>query len=65
MTEAGEHADPFNTAVRGRTHKNIKTTMRYVHPQANAVVKLFGRFARRAKAGTKRLQQKFGCVEFD
>ncbi len=36
LTEAGEHTDPFTLQyVAG--HDNIKTTMRYVHPQANAV----------------------------
>ena len=42
LTEAGEHTDPFTLQyVAG--HDNIKTTMRYVHPQANAVKKLFVR----------------------
>jgi integrase len=40
LTEAGEHTDPFTLQyVAG--HDNIKTTMRYVHPQANAVQALF------------------------
>jgi len=43
-SEAGEHTDPFTLqCVAG--HDNIKTTMRYVHPQANAVQKLFARLA--------------------
>ncbi len=42
LTEAGEYTDPFTLQyVAG--HDNIKTTMRYVHPQANAVQKLFVR----------------------
>jgi len=42
LTEAGEHTDPFTLQyVAG--HDNIKTTMRYVHPQANAVQRLFVR----------------------
>ncbi len=42
LTEAGEHTDLFTLQyVAG--HDNIKTTMRYVHPQANAVQKLFVR----------------------
>jgi integrase len=44
LTEAGEYTDPFILQyVAG--HDNIKTTMRYVHPQANAVDKLFVRLA--------------------
>lgn len=44
LTEAGEYTDPFTLQyVAG--HDNIKTTMRYVHPQANAVQKLFLRLA--------------------
>lgn len=44
LTEAGEHTDPFTLQyVAG--HDNIKTTMRYVHPQANAVQQLFLRLA--------------------
>jgi integrase len=44
LTEAGEYTDPFTLQyVAG--HDNIKTTMRYVHPQANAVHKLFVRLA--------------------
>jgi integrase len=40
LTEAGEQTDPFTLQyVAG--HDNIKTTMRYVHPRANAVQKLF------------------------
>jgi hypothetical protein len=42
LTEAGEHTDPFTLQyVTG--HDNIKTTMRYVHPRAEAVEKLFVR----------------------
>lgn len=37
LTEAGEHTDPF-TLQYTAGHDNIKTTMRYVHPQANAVL---------------------------
>ena len=52
LTEAAEHTDPFTLQyVAG--HKNIKTTMRYVHPQANAVDKLFGRLARMRLGGDK------------
>ena len=44
LTEAGEHTDPFTLQyVAG--HDNIKTTMRYVHPRAEAVGKLFERLA--------------------
>jgi integrase len=44
LTEAGEHTDPFTLQyIAG--HDNIKTTMRYVHPQANAVHTLFARLA--------------------
>jgi ABC-type molybdate transport system ATPase subunit len=44
LTEAGEHADPFTLQyIAG--HDNIKTTTRYVHPQANAVHTLFARLA--------------------
>ena len=44
LTEAGEHTDPFTLQyIAG--HDNIKTTMRYVHPQANAVQQLFLRLA--------------------
>jgi len=44
LTEAGEYTDPFTLQyVAG--HDNIKTTMRYVHPQANAVRKLFVRLS--------------------
>ena len=44
LTEAGEYTDPFTLQyVAG--HDNIKTTMRYVHPQANAVHKLFVRLS--------------------
>jgi integrase len=42
LTEAGEHTDPF-TLQYTAGHDNIKTTMRYVHPQANAVHTLFAR----------------------
>jgi site-specific recombinase XerD len=42
LTQAGEHTDPFTLQyVAG--HDNIKTTMRYVHPQEEAVQKLFVR----------------------
>jgi integrase len=44
LTEAGEHTDPF-TLQYTAGHDNIKTTMRYVHPQANAVTKLFARLS--------------------
>jgi integrase len=44
LTEAGEHTDPF-TLQYAAGHDNIKTTMRYVHPQANAVHSLFARLA--------------------
>jgi integrase len=44
LTEAGEHTDPFTLQyVAG--HDNIKTTMRYVHPRAEAVERLFERLA--------------------
>ena len=44
LTEASEYTDPFTLQyVAG--HKNIKTTMRYVHPQAHAVDRLFGKLA--------------------
>lgn len=44
LTEAGEYADPFTLQyVAG--HDNINTTMRYVHPQADAVQRLFVRLA--------------------
>lgn len=52
LTEAAEYTDPFTLQyVAG--HKNIKTTMRYVHPQANAVDKLFGRLAQMRRGGDK------------
>lgn len=52
LTEAAEYTDPFTLQyVAG--HKNIKTTMRYVHPQANAVDKLFGRLAKMRIGGDK------------
>jgi integrase len=52
LTEAAEYTDPFTLQyVAG--HKNIKTTMRYVHPQANAVDKLFGRLAQMRCGGDK------------
>jgi integrase len=52
LTEAAEYTDPFRLQyVAG--HKNIKTTMRYVHPQANAVDKLFGRFGQMRRGGDK------------
>jgi hypothetical protein len=42
LTEAGECTDPFTLQyVAG--HDNIKTTMRYVHPQEDAVERLFAR----------------------
>lgn len=42
LTEAGQHTDPFTLQyVAG--HDNIKTTMRYVHPQAESVERLFER----------------------
>ncbi len=44
LTEAGEYADPFTLQyVAG--HDSIKTTMRCVHPQADAVQRLFVRLA--------------------
>jgi integrase len=50
LTEAAEYTDPFTLQyVAG--HRNIKTTMRYVHPQANAVDKLFGRLTRMRMGG--------------
>jgi hypothetical protein len=46
LTEAGKYTDPFTLQyVAG--HDNIEATMRYVHPQANAVQKLFARLADR------------------
>jgi hypothetical protein len=52
LTEAAEYTDPFTLQyVAG--HKNIKTTMRYVHPQANAVDKLFGRLGHMRRGGYK------------
>jgi integrase len=52
LTEAAEYTDPFTLQyVAG--HKNIKTTMRYVHPQANAVDKLFGRLGQMRRGGYK------------
>jgi integrase len=42
LTEAGQYTDPFTLQyVAG--HDTIKTTMRYVHPQEEAVRKLFVR----------------------
>jgi len=42
LTEAGQYTDPFTLQyVAG--HDTIKTTMRYVHPQEEAVLKLFVR----------------------
>jgi integrase len=44
LTEAGEYTDPCTLQyVAG--HDNIKTTMRYVHPQQTAVHELFQRLA--------------------
>jgi integrase len=44
LTEAGGCTDPFTLQyVAG--HDSIKTTMRYVHPQANAVQQLFLKLA--------------------
>jgi hypothetical protein len=52
LTEAAEYTNPFTLQyVAG--HKNIKTTMRYVHPQANAVDKLFGKLAQMRRGGDK------------
>jgi integrase len=62
LTEAGEHTDPFTLQyVAG--HDTIKTTMRYVHPQANAVQKLFARLAtleQRKPAGKRSMQKVVG-----
>jgi site-specific recombinase XerD len=52
LTEAAEHTDPFALQYMAG-YKNIKTTMRYVHPQANAVDKLFGRLAKVRLGGDK------------
>jgi hypothetical protein len=44
-------------------HDNIKTTMRYVHPQANAVQKLFARLAtleHRKSVGKRSMQKVVG-----
>jgi integrase len=55
LTEAGEHTDPFTLQyVAG--HDTIKTTMRYVHPRAETVRKLFERLG-----GLKR--PLVGCAE--
>jgi hypothetical protein len=43
-TEAREHTGLF-TLQYTAGHDNIKTTMRYVHPQADAVNMLFARHA--------------------
>jgi hypothetical protein len=44
LTEAGGYTDPFTLQyVAG--HDSIKTTLRYVHPQANAVQDLFLKLA--------------------
>ena len=52
LTEGAENTDPFTLQyVAG--HKNIKTTMRYVHPLANAVDKLFGRLVKMRIGGEK------------
>jgi integrase len=52
LTEAGQHTDPFTLQyVAG--HDNIKTTMRYVHPQAEAVERLFERLGDREPAPSK------------
>jgi hypothetical protein len=46
LTEVGQHTDPFTLQyVAG--HDNIKTTMRYVDPQAEAVDRLFERLGDR------------------
>jgi hypothetical protein len=42
ITQAGEHTDRF-TLQYAAAHDNIKTAMRYVHPEANAVRTLFAR----------------------
>ncbi len=60
-TEAGEHTDtdPFTLQyVAG--HDNIKTTMRYVHSQANALQRLFARLGglEHRKASCKGWRQK-------
>jgi integrase len=71
LTEAGEFTDPFTLQyVAG--HDNIKTTMRYVHPQANAVQKLFAHLAdpnrevslAMRKVGAKSVQSKQANPDF-
>jgi len=53
---AGEYTDPFTLQyVAG--HDNIKTTMRYAHPQEAVVHKLFARFASCAARGAHRVQE--------
>ena len=50
LTEAGKYTDPFTLQyVAG--HDNIKTTMRYVHPQEDTVETLFVRLASARRAG--------------
>ena len=69
LTEAGGCTDPF-TLQYTAGHDNIKTTMRYVHPQANAVRTLFvpisglecGNHGFRRGAGCKRMVTKNGCT---
>lgn len=48
LTEAGEHTDAFTLQyIAG--HDSIKTTMRYVHPQAESVSRAFRRMNHRKK----------------
>jgi hypothetical protein len=57
LTEAGECTDPFTLQyVAG--HDNIKTTMRYVHPQEDAVERLFARLG-----NLQRPEALVGCRE--